>query len=353
MKKLNIIFLGMIVLGMSVFAEVKNLTAEAGFNEVKLKWEAPEDNDVSKLEIFFKDKDSPLKRVKTVEKDAKEVVINKVRPFTETTFRIKLVFSNGEKSKGVDVVTAALSKKVTTDKIGGKEIFVYLPESGKKEDIKYPIIERATASETYSNSYMIVSSKGTTLIVDPYDSIYGIKPDAIVSTHNHPDHNDKLLYDKNKDSKFSLYTEDDFIIGDIHVYSVETSHNGDEKPYIMKNFVYIFEFDGIRVAHFGDIGQTKFTEEQLKKIGKIDIAFMQFENSYSDMTFDNGKGFNLMQEIKPQIIIPTHSGERQDIKMAELMGGTYEKVYSILPDIKGLLAGGKKKVVEVAYDGRP
>jgi hypothetical protein len=37
-----------------------------------------------------------------------------------------------------------------------------------------------------------------------------------------------------------------------------------------------------------------------------DIAFMQFENSYSDMSLANGKGFSLIEQLNPAVIISTH-----------------------------------------------
>jgi len=33
---------------------------------------------------------------------------------------------------------------------------------------------------------------------------------------------------------------------------------------------------------------------------------MQFENSYSDMSLKNEKGFNLIEQLNPKIIVPTH-----------------------------------------------
>ena len=68
----------------------------------------------------------------------------------------------------------------------------------------------------------------------------------------------------------------------------------------------LLEVDGLRIAHLGDIGQESFTKEQLKELGKIDIAFMQFENNYSSMSLANGKGFKLIEQLKPTVIIPTH-----------------------------------------------
>ena len=56
----------------------------------------------------------------------------------------------------------------------------------------------------------------------------------------------------------------------------------------------------------GDIRETKLTDEQLKELGHIDIAFMQFENSYSDMSLENEKGFKLIEQLNPSVVIPTH-----------------------------------------------
>ncbi|NLO10007.1 MAG: hypothetical protein GX129_09110, partial [Clostridiales bacterium] len=73
-----------------------------------------------------------------------------------------------------------------------------------------------------------------------------------------------------------------------------------------QNVIIVLEVDGLRIAHMGDIGQTELTEEQLTGLGEIDIAFMQFENSYSSMTLKNEKGFYLIEQLNPTIVIPTH-----------------------------------------------
>ena len=50
------------------------------------------------------------------------------------------------------------------------------------------------------------------------------------------------------------------------------------------------------------------TLEQLAMLGKVDVAVMQFVNSYSQMDVENKKGFKLMQQVRPRLIIPTHTG---------------------------------------------
>ena len=100
------------------------------------------------------------------------------------------------------------------------------------------------------------------------------------------------------------YIKADMKTRDFHVYSILSSHSGNTLG--NSNVIMVFEVNGLRIAHMGDIGQDSLTKDQLNVLGKIDIAFMQFENPYSTMTLANGKGFKLIEQLGPAVIIPTH-----------------------------------------------
>ena len=78
----------------------------------------------------------------------------------------------------------------------------------------------------------------------------------------------------------------------------------------------IVDVGGLRIAHFGDIGQDALTDEQLQKLGNVDIAITQLDNSYSDMNITNKKAFNLMDQFKPKLIIPTAHTSQPTIAFA-------------------------------------
>lgn len=171
-------------------------------------------------------------------------------------------------------------------------------------------IQTVSASPGYPfNSYLITSTNGEMVVVDPtvmpYKKTIDLHPAAIVSTHNHGDHMD-LMFNKANECPQLMYTVEDMNTNDFHIYTVATSHADDNVSDNSGNIIAIFEVDGLRIAHFGDCGQTALTDEQLEKIGKIDIAFMQFENTFSNMSVYNQKGFNVMKQVNPTIVIPTH-----------------------------------------------
>jgi hypothetical protein len=45
----------------------------------------------------------------------------------------------------------------------------------------------------------------------------------------------------------------------------------------------------------------------MAEIGAVDLAITQFSNSFSMMDAANRTGFNQMDQVKPRLIIPTHT----------------------------------------------
>src|SRR5512137_2660549 len=77
--------------------------------------------------------------------------------------------------------------------------------------------------------------------------------------------------------------------------------------------IYNLDIGGLRIAHFGGIGQAEFTAEQLSQLGQVDVALTPLENSASNMNLTNKKGFKLMEQVKPKLIIPTHGNANMRI----------------------------------------
>ncbi|MBN1810660.1 MAG: hypothetical protein JXA14_02370, partial [Anaerolineae bacterium] len=61
-------------------------------------------------------------------------------------------------------------------------------------------------------------------------------------------------------------------------------------------------------------------------LGEVDIALTQLENSYSEMDIKNKKGFNLMNQVKPKMVIPTHGST--DMPTIEYAVGLWTDAYA-------------------------
>lgn len=175
------------------------------------------------------------------------------------------------------------------------------------------------------NSYMITSLSGTKVILDQAATLmkemYDLKPDLIASTHDHSDHYNPIFLKQYSDVPQILFTVEDFKVKDIRVYTIPSSHfddNIDLEPF--SNVFVVTEVDGLRIVHMGDCGQSELTEEQLVQLGEIDIAFMQFDNSFSSMSNGNGKGYHVIDQVNPKIIIPTHYNKTSVEMLTEKYG---------------------------------
>jgi L-ascorbate metabolism protein UlaG (beta-lactamase superfamily) len=204
------------------------------------------------------------------------------------------------------------------------------------------LIQTVSGSKTYLyTSYIITSISGECVVIDgttmPKPEVVDIKPVALLQTHTHPDHTD-YAYTNSYDVPKHMSKKGELQVGDYHIYTIPSSHSNDTIVENGSNVIVVVEVDGLRIAHMGDIGQTKLTEDQLTSLGKIDIALMQFENSYSDMSLENEKGFAMIEQLNPTIVIPTHYSDNA-LKVLE------EK-YGVITEVENLLEISKEDLPE-------
>ncbi len=165
----------------------------------------------------------------------------------------------------------------------------------------------------YENTAQVelISPESSRVLIDVFDpgalSSPPTSKDVLLTTHNHGDHR-RLDFVKSFPGKQLDVKTGAIKLKDVTIRGIASAHNegGEFKDEGGSNYIFIVDMAGLRVAHFGDIGQKALTPNQLKILGKVDIAITQLANMYSDMTAQNKKGFNLMDQLKPKLIIPTH-----------------------------------------------
>ena len=120
-------------------------------------------------------------------------------------------------------------------------------DSLKTKISKVEIKEHKYRNMYGSASYLITSSKGTTILTDPINLPTEFKADIITVSHDHPDHVNYVFLDLMQDSKQSLYKIEEISYADVSVKSIPSSHS----PSMIdknapNNVIYIFEVDGYK-----------------------------------------------------------------------------------------------------------
>jgi L-ascorbate metabolism protein UlaG (beta-lactamase superfamily) len=160
----------------------------------------------------------------------------------------------------------------------------------------------------------LVNTAGRHIYIDVWDVTSLTKEpsseDILLTTHKHMDHYDIGMVETFPGQKI-ITAVGEIQLSDVKITAIASAHNATDPIQAegATNYIFIIEMDGLRIAHFGDIGQEALTEEQLVKIGAVDLAITQLSNSYSVMNAANRKGINLMNQVKPRLIIPTHTDQ--------------------------------------------
>ena len=180
----------------------------------------------------------------------------------------------------------------------------------------------------------LVSPEGTRVLVDVYKPDALTRPatdkDILLTTHTHPDHINKDFY-TNFPGKQLFTKVGSLQAPGVNIQGLAAAHNSNDKVQAegATDYIYIIEMGGLRIGHFGDLGQDALTPEQLSALGKIDIAISQLNNSYSAMSVENKKGFNQVDQLKPRLLLATHDS----LDAAKFAATRWPVLYSSKPTV--------------------
>jgi L-ascorbate metabolism protein UlaG (beta-lactamase superfamily) len=134
-----------------------------------------------------------------------------------------------------------------------------------------------------------------------YPPIEGIRADLVLVTHEHADHNGVEAIDGDPVVLRSTAGRLSSPIGE--VVAIASEHDDAAGSRRGPNTIFVFELDGIRVAHFGDFGQRALRDEQAEAIGTIDLLFVPVGGG---PTLDAQQAAEVVERLGPRWIVPMH-----------------------------------------------
>lgn len=151
-----------------------------------------------------------------------------------------------------------------------------------------------------------IRGKTSSIVTDPYDSQdIGLKfPRHVECTlatvsHEHRDHNAVSQLEGNP---YIIRGPGEYEIHGISVIGVPSFHDDVRGQKRGGNTIYIFEIEGIRLVHLGDIGVLPGSSE-IESMNGVDVLFIPVGGIY---TISSGAAAKLVSEIEPSIVIPMH-----------------------------------------------
>jgi L-ascorbate metabolism protein UlaG (beta-lactamase superfamily) len=155
------------------------------------------------------------------------------------------------------------------------------------------------------SAFAIASKSGDIIITDPYTtSVVGypkitVEADIVTVSHQHGDHNDtKSLPGKPQ----VIDKEGEYDVSGIKIKGIPCFHDESGGKERGRDIIFVYEIDGICIAHLGDLGHV-LSKDQLDKMGRIDILLIPVGGYY---TIDPKQATEVVNQILPKVVIPMH-----------------------------------------------
>ncbi|MBN2075577.1 MAG: MBL fold metallo-hydrolase [Dehalococcoidales bacterium] len=155
-------------------------------------------------------------------------------------------------------------------------------------------------------SFLITSSSGIKVIMDPYEPILGMNyrpidesADIVTVSHGHGDHNNVAAV---KGNPQVIDESTPVEVKGIKFSGIDTYHDDSGGSERGSNVIFCFEVDGIKVCHLGDLGHM-LSSEQAASIGKVDVLMAPVGGNF---TIDAVTADAVIEKLKPAVVIPMH-----------------------------------------------
>ncbi|HEX3318799.1 MAG TPA: MBL fold metallo-hydrolase [Solirubrobacteraceae bacterium] len=125
--------------------------------------------------------------------------------------------------------------------------------------------------------------------------------DLVLVTHEHLDHNGVDAIGGDPATLRATAGRHESPIGE--VVAVASEHDEAAGTARGPNTIFVFTLGGVRVAHFGDFGQTGLRPEQREAIGDVDLVILPVGDG---PTIGAEQAARIVEELGPRWVVPMH-----------------------------------------------
>jgi L-ascorbate metabolism protein UlaG (beta-lactamase superfamily) len=158
----------------------------------------------------------------------------------------------------------------------------------------------------YGHSCFRLTERGmATVVTDPYDNAsigydaLKLKADIVTVSHDAAGHNHTKAV---KGTSHVITGPGEFEIGGVFITGVQTNGHSKKDNDELRNTLYVFDYDGITVAHLGDLKQVP-SQTQVEALGAVNVALVPVGGGGG---LNAAKAAEVISLLEPNIVIPMH-----------------------------------------------
>ena len=146
-----------------------------------------------------------------------------------------------------------------------------------------------------------------TVVTDPFDNkaigyeALKLKSDIVTVSHDAPGHNNA---DAVKSTSHVIDGAGEFEIGGVFITGVATDGGSKKKNKEggASNTIFVFDYDGITVAHLGDLKHAP-TQSEIELLGTVNVALVPVGGGNG---LNAAKAAEVISMLEPNLVIPMH-----------------------------------------------
>lgn len=161
--------------------------------------------------------------------------------------------------------------------------------------------------------FRLTERKMATVVTDPFDSNtigyspLKLKADIVTISHDADGHNNSKSV---KGTSHLITGPGEYEIGGVFITAVQTNgHNKMDKDEL-RNTLYVFDYDGITVAHLGDLKQVP-SQTQVEALGAVNVALVPVGGGGG---LNAAKAAEVISLLEPNLVVPMHYATK-DVKL--------------------------------------
>jgi len=157
-----------------------------------------------------------------------------------------------------------------------------------------------------------------TVVTDPYDSqVAGYEPlklkaDIVTVSHEAPGHSNTSAV---KGNSHLINTPGEFEIGGVFITGIQTNGYGKNSSDEPRNTLYVFDYEGVTVAHLGDLRRVP-SQTEIEALGTVHIVLVPVGGGGG---LNSARAAEVVSLLEPGFVIPMHYGtSASNIKLEPL-----------------------------------
>jgi len=144
-----------------------------------------------------------------------------------------------------------------------------------------------------------------TVVTDPYDNTnigyeaLKLKADIVTVSHDASGHNFTKAV---KGTSHVITGPGEYEIGGVFITAIQTNGHNKKSDDEVRNTLYVFDYDGITVAHLGDLQRVP-SQTEVEALGAVNVALVPVGGGGG---LNAAKAAEVISLLEPNIVIPMH-----------------------------------------------